>query len=552
MRFAMCAAIGFFVSVASIARAQPFDVVIYGGTPAGVAAAVQATRMGKAVVLIEPTKRLGGMASGGLGQTDIGQKDVVGGIAFEFYQAIAKHYADPAAWKWQKRSAYKDGGQTVTAPDEMAMWTFEPSVALSIFNAFVADNHIPVVYAERLNRTSGVKKDGAKIVRIEMESGKAFEGKQFIDATYEGDLMAASGVEYTVGRESASQYSETFNGTQTAAPGSAHHNFARGVDPYVIKGDASSGLLPFIETKDLGEDGTGDKRIQAYCYRMCLTDDPKNRIPFAKPDGYNEQWYEPLFRNYEVDPSEMPWINSSMPNRKTDTNNFGAVSTDFIGQNYDYPDASYDERERIAARHLLYQQGLMWTLANHPRVPPAVREVFSEWGVCKDEFVETNGWPGQLYVREARRMIGQYVMSEANCLGIATANDPVALASYTMDSHHVRRYVTPDGAVRNEGNVEVRVVTPFPISYRSLTPRRDQCTNLLVPVCLSATHIAYGSIRMEPVFMELGQSAATVACLAIDGVGIVQDLPYATLRDRLVGDKQVLARTAASASASKP
>jgi len=518
-----------------------YDVVVYGGTAAGVAAAVQARRMGCGVALIEPTRRLGGLTSGGLGQTDIGNKAAFGGLSRQFYRDVMAHYRDPAAWTWQRREQYRDGGQTRTAKGEDAMWTFEPGVARKIFGAWVETNNIGVVYGERLDRASGVALTRSvpwRILSIRMESGRVFRGKVFIDATYEGDLMAAAKVSYTVGREANAQYGETLNGVQTAK--AKYHQFAAGVDPYVEKGKPSSGLLPFLDPAGPGQEGAGDKRVQAYCYRMCLTDHPENRIPFAKPEGYNPQWYELLLRNFEAGEEGMPWINSSMPNRKTDTNNRTGFSTDFIGQNYAYPEASYAERAEIAARHLLYQQGLMWTLANHPRVPAKIREEVARWGMCRDEFVEGGGWQEQLYVREARRMVGDLVMTQHHCQGREKVDDPVGMAAYGMDSHHTQRYVDAQGNVRNEGDVQVGVPAPYPVGYRAIVPKKRECANLLVPICLSASHIAYGSIRMEPVFMVLGQSAATAAALALRENVAVQDVDGKKLRDRLLADGQVL------------
>lgn len=526
------------------------DIIIYGGTSTGISAAIQASRMGKTVVLIEPGNRIGGLSTGGLGQTDIGKKEAVGGISREFYQNIRKYYNDPANWKWQKPSEYKDGGQTQTAENEAAMWTFEPSAALKVFHNMLNAEKVRLVYNQRLNRKSGVKKKKGKILSIKMETGETYSGLMFIDATYEGDLMAAAGVSYTVGRESNIQYGENLNGiqwTQEAktltgghSANSINHNFVDGVDPYIEKGNPSSGLLPYISSNGPGETGTGDKGIQAYCFRMCLTDHPENRIPFAKPNGYHELNYELLLRNYEAGETSVPWINSSMPNRKTDTNNRLGFSTDFIGQNYNYPEASYSEREKMVEAHRQYQQGVMWTLANHPRIPENIRKEVSRWGTCKDEFDRTDGWQEQLYVREARRMVSDYVMSQKNCERIEDVTDPVGMAAYGMDSHHVKRYVTDEGFVKNEGNVEAHVTDPFPISYRSIVPKKEECTNLLVPVCLSATHIAFGSIRMEPVFMVLGQSAATAAGLAIDSNVGVQDINYQDLKSILLKDKQVL------------
>jgi len=515
-----------------------YDVVVYGGTSAGVAAAVQVRRMGKTVVLIEPTQRLGGLTTGGLGQTDIGNKAAIGGIAREFYQRVRKYYDQPAAWKWQKSSQHFSAGQSRTAPGEPAMWTFEPSAALAIVNDLLHEAGVEVVYGERLDRGKGVVKEGANIATLTMESGRTFRSRVFIDTTYEGDLMAAASVSYTVGREPNSKYGETLNGVETKH--ARNHQFMSGVDPYRVKGDAKSGLLSFLDASGPGKEGEGDRRVQAYCFRMCLTDHPENRIPFRKPEGYDELWYELLLRNFEAGERGQPWINSPMPNRKTDTNNRTGFSTDFIGQNYEYSEASYAERQRIADRHRQYQQGLMWTLANHPRVPKQIREEVARWGTCKDEFVEGQGWQGQLYIREARRMIGQYVMTQHNCQGHEVAEDAVGLAAYTMDSHHVQRYVDAKGQVRNEGDVEVGGFPPYPISYWAIVPKARECENLLVPVCLSASHIAFGSIRMEPVFLVLGQSAATAGCLAIDDGVSVQAVNYPKLRQRLLHDKQVL------------
>ena len=537
------------------------DVVIYGGTSAGVAAAIQTARLGKSVILIEPGQRLGGLTTGGLGQTDIGNKQVIGGIAREFYRNILSHYEDPENWIWQDRSDYKDGGQTRTGEGEDAMWTFEPSAALDVYQQMIRELDIRVIYGERLNRESGVEKEGSSISGTSMESGESYQGKVFIDASYEGDLMAAAGISYTLGRESNSQFGETLNGIQAGELGTtllggvsrntANHNFIEGVDPYIIPGDPSSGLLPFIHEGGPGIEGEGDKGIQAYCFRMTLTDHPENRIPFQKPENYKEQEYELLFRNYEAatgpleemysygDPL-VPWINSDMPNRKTDTNNQKGFSTDFVGQNWDYPEGSYEEREKIIERHRQYQQGLMWTLAYHPRIPEKVREKVSRWGTCKDEYQREDGWQQQLYIREARRMISDYVMTQHHCEGIQVVDDPVGMAAYGMDSHNIKRYVNDKGFVANEGNVEAHVKAPFPISYRSIVPQKEECSNLLVPVCLSASHIAFGSIRMEPVFMVLGQSSAIIASLALDEGKAVQDLEYPKLKQELLSHAQIL------------
>ena len=520
-----------------VAQEPVYDLVIYGGTSGGVAAGVQARRMGKTAVLIEPGKHLGGLTSGGLGATDIGNKGAIGGISREFYQRIKKYYAEAGAWKHEKPENYRSGRGSEQAKED-AMWTFEPHVAERLMDELCKQAGVVVVRQERLDLEGGVDKQGGRIVSIRMESGKTFRGRMFIDATYEGDLMAKAGVSYTVGREANSQYDETLSGVQVK--NSTHHQFIKPVDPYVRPGDPSSGLLPRVVAGPLPPDGTGDRKVQAYNYRLCATDQPANRRPWPKPANYDQRQYEILLRNFEAGDMRIPWNPVLMPNRKTDSNNNFAFSTDNIGMNYDYPDGDYATREKIIQEHIDYQQGLMWTLANHPRVPAKIREHFQTWGLSKDEFLDTDNWPHQLYVREARRMVGPHVMTQHNCQGRVTAEDSVGLAAYTMDSHNIQRYVDSSGLVRNEGDVQVGGFPPYPISYRSIVPKEGECTNLLVPVCLSATHISYGSIRMEPVFMVLAQSSATAAAMAIDGGTSVQAVDYAKLRERLLADKQVL------------
>ncbi len=538
---------------------KEYDVVIYGATSAGISAAIQCSRMNKTVLLIEPTNRIGGLTTGGLGATDIGSRDAVGGISREFYRNIKKYYDKSESWSRQEKESYS---QSRNIEGEDVMWTFEPSVALKIYKEMMAKEKIDLVYNKKLLRNGGVKKDGTSISEIKMVSEEVYKGKMFIDATYEGDLMAASGVSYTVGRESNKQYGETLNGvqldkinstiTKTISHNAMHHNFINRVDPYIEKGKPESGLLPFISPEAPGVDGEGDNKIQAYCFRMTLTDHPENRIPFVKPDGYKELDYELLFRNYEAaegpieemysygDPL-VPWINTPMPNRKSDTNNQKGFSTDFIGQNYAYPEATYEERDKIVEAHLNYQKGLMWTLAYHPRIPEKVRNEVSKWGVCIDEFTEnSDNWSRQLYIREARRMVSSYVMTQKNCEGIEVANDPVAMAGYGMDSHHVQRYVDVNGYVRNEGNVEARGFPAYPVSFRSIVPKKGECSNLLVPVCISASHIAFGSLRMEPVFMILGQSAAIAAAQAIDYNQNIQDIEYPKLLETLLNYNQII------------
>jgi hypothetical protein len=521
-----------------------YDVVVYGGTSAAVVAAVQAQRMGKSVIIVSPDKHLGGLSSGGLGFTDTGNKAVIGGLSREFYHRVWRHYEQASAWTWQKREEYGNRGQGTPAidRDQRTMWIFEPRVAEQVFEDLVREHKIPVHRNEWLNRAGGVRKDGARIVSITTVSGKAFSARMFIDATYEGDLMAAAKVDYHVGREPQSAYDEKWNGVQT---GVLHHRHHFGVlptkiSPYMVPGDPSSGVLPRISTAPPGEYGQGDKKIQAYCYRYCVTDHPDNRIPFAKPDGYDPKQYELLLRVYEAGWRETFDKFDPVPNRKTDSNNHGPFSTDNIGFNYDYPEASYERRREILKEHERYQKGWLYFVANDPRVPEDVRQAMRRWGLPKDEFKDNGGWPHQIYVREARRMIGTFVMTEHELMQRRPTPEPVGMGSYGIDSHNVQRYITPDGSVQNEGDIGVRLERPYEIAFGAILPKRGQADNLLVPVCVSSTHIAFGSIRMEPVFMVLGQSAATAAALAIDAGVAVQDVPYTRLRERLLKDGQVL------------
>ena len=511
------------------------DIVVYGGTSAGVAAAVAAAREGRSVALIEPTQHLGGLSSSGLGATDIGNKRAIGGIAREFYRRVRSHYDDASAWTWEQRSDFKGHGHR---PDEDASWTFEPHVAEKIFEDLIAQHRIDVFRGERLDLRRVVPLRHGRIRAIEMESGRRFEGAFFIDATYEGDLLARAGVSHHVGREPNSRYGETLNGVQTL--NATKHQFTQRVDPYVRPGDPSSGLVWGVHAGSPGEEGAGDERVQAYCFRLCATDVETNRIPFPKPTDYDVRRYELLLRYFEAGETKAPWHPLFMPNRKTDANNNGAFSFDMIGAADRYARAEWSERARIVDEHKSYQQGLLWALANEPRVPEAIRAEFQRFGLPKDEFEDNGGWPRLLYIREARRMIGEYVMTEHECRGARVAPRSIGLAAYTMDSHNVQRYVDATGAVRNEGDVQVGGFPPYPIDFGAILPKREQCRNLLVPVCMSASHIAYGSIRMEPVFMVLGQSAAVAASLAARQGVDPHELDYEDLRARLIATGQVL------------
>ncbi len=517
------------------------DVVIYGGTAAAVIAAVQVKRMGKSVVMVSPDQHLGGLSSGGLGWTDTGNKSVIGGLARQFYHKIYEHYQDSTAWKWQSQSEYGNRGQGTPAIDgeQRTMWIFEPSAAESAFEGFVREYEIELYRDEWLDRERGVELAGTAIQTISMLSGKRFRAKQFIDATYEGDLMAAAGVNYHIGREANSVYEEEWNGIQT---GVLHHDhyFKKPIDPYQEKGNPGSGVLARISTEPPGEYGAGDRRIQAYCFRMCLSNHPDNRIPFPKPEGYDPNQYELLARVFEEGWDELFRKFDPIPNRKTDTNNHGPFSTDNIGMNYDYPDATYERRREIIAEHERYQKGLMYFLANDPRIPKADQERLNQWGLAKDEFLDNGNWPHQLYIREARRMIGSYVMTEHEVMGKRKVLESVGMGSYTMDSHNVQRYIKPDGFVQNEGDIGVKPKEPYQIHLGALLPKEEECTNLTVPICVSSSHIAFGSIRMEPVFMILGQSAATVAVQALEKKVSVQDVPYQSIKDRLEADGQIL------------
>lgn len=520
------------------------DVIVYGCTSGAVAAAIQTKRMGKSTTLVCPEKHLGGLTAGGLGWTDSGNKAVIGGVSREFYHRVWQHYDKAEAWRWQKKEEYGNKGQGTEALDKTGrtMWIFEPHVAEQVYEAWVKELRIPVYRDSWLDRKGGVTRQGDRIVSIRMQNGDTYDGRMFLDATYEGDLMATAGVDYTVGREGIRTYDEKWAGVQTGVLHHRHHFGAvkTPISPYVIPGDPKSGVLRRITTEHPGKFGEGDKKVQAYCFRMCLTKVPDNRVPFAKPEGYDPKEYELLLRIFEAGWRETFQKFDPIPNRKTDTNNHGPFSTDNIGRNWDYPEASYERRREIIREHQQYQQGWLYFIANDPRVPEEVRSEMAQWGLAKDEFRDNGNWPHQIYVREARRMIGKYVMTQHELQKTRPTPEPVGMGSYSIDSHNIQRYITPEGFVQNEGDLGVSTNGPYQISYGSLVPKKGQVANLLVPVCVSSSHVAYGSIRMEPVFMILGQSAATAAVLALDGGIAVQDVPYDQLRARLLADGQVL------------
>ncbi len=501
------------VAVLFLSGRKQNTICIYGGTSASVTAAYSAAHEGSRVIIVCPDVTIGGMTTGGLGQTDIGNKQAVIGLAKQFYRKLGTHYG------------------------KLEQWLFEPHVAEEILMEYLDDPRITLKQGYYLD---AVKKKGTRIISITCRNkdGESLTVKadQFIDCTYEGDLMAQAGVSYRVGRESAEEYGENHNGSHL----SIHHQFKDGVDPYVVPGDPSSGLLWGISDWTMKEEGAGDDYVQAYNYRICLTDVPENRIPITRPENYDSTMFELLVRVFEADPNPVLgnyFIWSRMPNHKTDINNRGPFSTDMIGMNHRYPEASWEEREQILKAHKDYTLGLLYFYMTDPRVPAVLQNEVRRWGLPKDEYVRTGHWTHQIYVREARRLVGEYVVTQADCQGKADVTDGIGYAAYQMDSHNCERIVIEkDGKriVKNEGDVEIGGGLPYPISYRSLTPKREECTNLLVPVCLSASHIAYGSIRMEPVFLGMGQAAGLAAAMA--GRGAVQKLDVRRIQKVLEED----------------
>lgn len=495
------------------------DICIYGGTSAGVIAAYTAKKMGKSVVLIEPGNHLGGLSSGGLGFTDIGNKFAISGIALDFYRRIGRHYG------------------------KFEQWIFEPHVAEDLFNEYTRRAGVDVIFSYRLKE---VVKKGTAIQSIVIENAlgphevtdMSIEAAVFLDCSYEGDLMAKAGVSYSVGREANAVYKETYNGVQLRDK----HQFRDSIDPYKIKGNPSSGLLWGISPESLAPQGSGDKKVQTYNFRICLTSDKANQVPIKKPDEYDPSRYELLIRVLEKEPNrpfDMIMKPDFMPNNKTDINNNGPFSTDMIGMNHDYPESSYEKRAAIQKAHDLYVKGFFYFIGHDPRVPKYLRDEMLRWGYPKDEYTDNGNWSPQMYVREARRMTGAYVMTQANCESREVVDDGVGMAAYTMDSHNCQRIVIEKNGmkmVKNEGDVQVGGFPPYPISYRSLLPKKEECSNLLVPVCLSASHIAYGSIRMEPVFMVMGQSSAVAAVMAIDKKTTLHQLDVKALQQKLLSD----------------
>ncbi len=484
------------------------DICVYGGTAAGVVAAVTAVSRGMSVVLLHPGQAIGGMTTNGLGYTDMGNAHAIGGRARQFFRDAGRHYGVPESW------------------------TNEPHIAQQVLDDWIEQHNIQVIHHCYIN---SVEVDKDRIMRLHVLGGLAVKASIFIDTSYEGDLLARAGVSYTIGREDNAAYGETHNGVQVHTT----HQFDCRVDPYRTQGVPSSGLLPFVEPGAPDTIGQGDRRIQAYCFRICMTQVTDKQLPFPKPDKYISEWYELAARWLRSTHTNVFEKFDHIQNNKTDTNNHGAVSTDFIGASYDWPEASYEQREAIFQSHVRYQQGLHWFMANDASVPVKIRERYASWGLALDEFEDSGHWPSQLYIREARRMVSDVVVTELHCRSFDMSEEPVGMGAYQMDSHNCRRCIR-DGAVINEGDVQVPLQRPYGIPYKSIMPRRGECKNLYVPVCLSASHIAFGSIRMEPVFMVLAESAAIAGCLAIKESCAVQDLPYESLQHELVLADQVL------------
>ena len=504
---------GILLSVLSCGK--QYDVCIYGGTSAGVVAARSAALEGYSVVIVEPSGHIGGLTTGGLGLTDIGNKQVVQGLSRQFYRELGKHYG------------------------KLESWVFEPHVAQEVMNAYLEHPRITVLRRTGMDRLSkrGTHINGMHTNLLDEEGsvldrGPKIRAKVFIDASYEGDLLPASGVSYAVGREASALYGESWNGRHIAT----NHQFPDGVDPYVVPGDPASGLLPGVTEGPAGEEGEGDGLLQAYNLRLCLTDSLENRIPFTRPSGYDSTRYELLARLIAAQPASAKYfIWSPMPGHKTDVNNFGGFSTDFIGGNAGYLEASYAGRHKIYQAHTDYSLGLLWFMMTDPRVPSATRKELARWGLPKDEYPENGHWTPQLYVREGRRMVSDYVVTQKDCEGLTSVPDGIAYAAYKMDSHNCRR-IAADGMVKNEGNVEEKIPGPWPIPYRSIVPARGECDNLLVPVCVSSSHIAFGSLRMEPVFMSLGQVAGLAAAMSLRQGIPVQDVSAVDLMANLALD----------------
>jgi hypothetical protein len=503
----------------SAAAAERYDVVVYGATAGGTMAAVAASEEGARVALLEPGRHVGGMLSGGLGRTDMDrQQHVIGGLSREFFARVGRHYGQEVAW------------------------TFEPSVAEATLRDWLDEAGVDVLFEHRLD---GVEKKGDRIQVLRCVNGGVFEAGVYVDASYEGDLMKAAGVSYTFGREGRARYGESWSGRRELLPG--HHQLGVPVSPY----DDEGRRLPYIQPyEELGQIGEGDRKIQAYCFRLCLTRDPDNRLPIPPPEGYDPRRFG-LVRNYLRALGERARIGnvlgiSEMPNQKTDINAGGGVSTNLPGASWEYPEAGYERRQEIWKEHLDWAHGLVYFLANDPGVPEALRHEVARYGLARDEFVDTGHWPHQMYVREARRMLGEYVLTQHDLDRFRRKHDSVGMAGYNIDIREIQwvavpvpRFPTIALEVLQEGYLSVPI-EPYEIPYRSVLPRQEEASNLLVTSCISASHVAYASFRMEPQYMIVGESAGVAAAQAVRTGRDVHDVDRVELQARLRERGQIL------------
>ncbi len=517
------------IAIPAFAGVEQFDVVVYGGTAGGVIAAVSAAREGLKTALVEPGNQVGGMVSGGLGFTDFGKKEVIGGYSLEFFRLVGKHYG------------MERYGNPVS-------WYFEPHVAEEILRQMMKDAKVTIFENHRLREQGGVQKSGAKVEQIITEDGSIFSAAIFVDSSYEGDLMAQAGVTWTYGREADNQYGESLAGVRGRTP---LHQFLVDIVP---KGPDGR-LLPEVYAGTPGPAGSADKKVQAYNYRMCFSEVPGNMVAFAKPRKYDPARYQLLAKliasrtaaEGKVPPLKTFLKPDRIPNGKLDVNNNGAFSTDYIGGSWNYPTATYAERATIWHEHEEYTAGLFYFLANDPQVPAGLRQEMNGFGLAKDEFTANHNWPNQLYIRESRRLVGEFVMTQKDIQTELTKPDSIGMGSYNSDSHNIERVVDEAGFVRNEGDMQVSV-KPYQIPYRVMLPKSRETTNLLVPVAFSASHVAYSSLRMEPQYMILGQAAGVAAKLAIASGKPVQEIDVPRLMDRLRKSGAVLDLASAPAS----
>jgi FAD dependent oxidoreductase len=503
------------------ASKTPIDLVVYGATASGVMTAYSAAREGLRVVLLEPGSHLGGMVTGGLSATDLGHYPIIGGYARDFYMTAAAHYG-------------------IHDLEQPAHWRSEPHVDEEIFRSWLRDAGVTVYFNEKLVEQGGIELRGKQIAAITTSGGKQWQAKFFADCSYEGDLMAQAKISYTWGREPASEYEESLAGVRGDTP---KHQFLWPVYAY----DDAHHLLPEIDPGPLAPPGSGDKKVQAYNFRLILTNDPANMVPFIRPDGYDRSRFALLERylgEFEQHMGRPPGFKDvtnpvSIPNHKADFNNNGPFSTDYIGHSWRYPEASYQEKAAIWQDHLLYTKSFFYFISQDPKAPAHLRNEVNQWGLPKDEFADTDHWPNQLYIRESRRMVGEYVMRQSDLQTERTKEDSIGMGSYNSDSHNIQRIAMSDRTVKNEGDVQVEV-QPYEIAYRAITPKRAEAENLLVPVCLSATHAAYSSVRMEPQYMIIGQAAGVAASVAVQSRKPVQDISISTLQQKLRQHNAVL------------